>query len=186
MNSTPQASAQPMEIGQPDFEVAVLGSGFSGPGMAIKLKQADMHAFVVLGKAQQIGGTWRENTYPGCACDVPSHMYSFSFERKPDWSRMYSRQPETFAYLTDYVEKHGLMPYVRFGAEVREAVFDETNHLWTVGTAGGQSFTARVIVSAMGALHLPAYPTRCRCGNRCNRGSEGARHHYQHRRRASG
>lgn len=158
MNSTSQAVEHSPANGQPDFEVAVIGSGFSGLGMAIKLKEAGIHAFVVLEKAQQIGGTWRENIYPGCACDVPSHMYSFSFERKPDWSRMYSSQPEIFNYLKDCVEKHELMPYIRFGAEVSEAVFDETSHLWSVRTADGTSFTTRVLVSAMGALHRPSFP----------------------------
>lgn len=158
MSKQMDGRAQMPDIVQPDFEVAVIGSGFSGLGMAIKLKQAGIQAFVVLEKAHQVGGTWRENTYPGCACDVPSHMYSFSHERKPDWSRMYSGQPEILDYLKHCVEKHELLPHIRFGAEVSEAVFDEARHLWTVRTADGKSFTARVVVSAMGPLHRPSIP----------------------------
>lgn len=143
---------------QPDLDVIIIGSGFSGIGMAIKLKEAGNHSFVILEKARDIGGTWRENTYPGCACDVPSHMYSFSWERNPRWSRMYSSQPEILAYLKHCVAKYGLAPHVRFGAELREAVFDEANHFWQVRTGDGKTLSARFLVSAMGALSRPAYP----------------------------
>jgi cation diffusion facilitator CzcD-associated flavoprotein CzcO/acetyl esterase/lipase len=142
----------------PDLDVAIIGSGFSGIGMAIKLKEAGNHAFVILEKAQDIGGTWRENTYPGCACDVPSHMYSFSWERNPSWSRMFATQPEILDYLKHCVDKYGLAPHLRFGAEMREAVFDEVNDMWELRTTDGHRFTARVVVSAMGALHRPAVP----------------------------
>ncbi|RZI44734.1 NAD(P)/FAD-dependent oxidoreductase [Herbaspirillum sp. HC18] len=141
----------------PELDVIVIGSGFSGLGMAIKLKEAG-RTFAVLEKAQDIGGTWRENTYPGCACDVPSHMYSFSWERKPDWSRMYATQPEILDYLKHCVAKYGLAPHILLGAELREAVFDEENDLWEVRTTDGRTFTARILVSAMGALSRPAYP----------------------------
>jgi cation diffusion facilitator CzcD-associated flavoprotein CzcO/acetyl esterase/lipase len=143
---------------QPDYEVAVVGAGFSGLGMAIRLKETGIHSFVVLEKANDIGGTWRDNTYPGCACDVPSHMYSFSRQRKPDWSRMYSSQPEILAYLKDCVARHHLQPYLRFGAELREAVFDEAHALWRLRMADGALLTARVLVSATGALSRPALP----------------------------
>jgi cation diffusion facilitator CzcD-associated flavoprotein CzcO/acetyl esterase/lipase len=143
---------------RPDFDVAIIGTGFGGLGMAIKLKQGGNHSFVMLEKADDIGGTWRANTYPGCACDVPSHMYSFSFERNPDWSRMYSTQPEILEYLKRCVDKYGLRPHIRLGTEMREAVFDETNDVWTVRTTDGMAITARIIVSATGALSRPAYP----------------------------
>ncbi|WP_420472678.1 alpha/beta hydrolase fold domain-containing protein [Noviherbaspirillum sp. ST9] len=143
---------------EPDVDVAIIGSGFSGLGMAIKLKESGNNDFVILEKAQDIGGTWRENTYPGCACDVPSHMYSFSWERNPRWSRMFATQPEILAYLKHCVAKYGLAPHIRFGAEMREAVFDEANDLWDLHTVDGRRFTARTIVSAMGALHRPALP----------------------------
>lgn len=143
---------------RPDFDAVVIGTGFSGLGMAIRLKQAGVASFLLLEKAHEIGGTWRENTYPGCACDVPSHMYSFSFERKADWSRMYSGQAEILDYLKHCVDKHRLAPHICYGAELREAVFDEAADLWRVRTADGRSLTARIVVSAMGALHRPAYP----------------------------
>lgn len=143
---------------QPDFETIIIGSGFSGLGMAIQLKQAGRHSFIVLEKADDIGGTWRDNTYPGCACDVPSHMYSFSFERKPDWSRMYSTQPEILAYLKHCVRKHDLGPHIRLRAEMRDAVFDEARNIWNVSMTDGRSLTTRFLVSALGALSRPAYP----------------------------
>ncbi|WP_084199644.1 alpha/beta hydrolase fold domain-containing protein [Noviherbaspirillum autotrophicum] len=143
---------------RPDFDALIIGTGFSGLGMAIRLKQAGIASFLLLEKSTKIGGTWRENTYPGCACDVPSHMYSFSFERKADWSRMYSGQAEILAYLKHCVDKYRLAPHICFGAEMRDAVFDETSDLWRVRTADGRLLTARIVVSAMGALHRPAYP----------------------------
>lgn len=143
---------------QPELDVLIIGTGFSGLGMAIRLKEAGNRSFLILEKALEIGGTWRENTYPGCACDVPSHLYSFSWERNPLWSRMYSTQPEILAYLKRCVEKYGLAPHIRFGAEMQEAVFDEANDLWAVRTADGKSFTTRILVSAIGALSRPAYP----------------------------
>lgn len=147
------------DANHPDYEVAIIGGGFSGLGMAIQLKKAGRHSFLVLEKASEIGGTWRENTYPGCACDVPSHMYSFSYERKPDWSRMYANQAEIWDYLKACVAKYDLAPYIRFNTELSEAAFDESNGLWQVRTLGGTTFTARFVVSAMGALSRPAYPT---------------------------
>lgn len=156
--STTSETANAKQPTQPDFEVTIIGSGFAGLGMAIKLKEAGNTSFVVLEKAHEIGGTWRANTYPGCACDVPSHMYSFSYERNPEWSRMYASQPEIFTYLKNCVAKYQLAPYIRLGAEMREAVFDEANDLWRVRTVDGKSFTARILVSGMGALSRPAYP----------------------------
>src|SRR3954462_4897974 len=90
------------------FEVAIVGSGFSGMGMAIKLKQQGKRDFVVLERASDVGGTWHYNTYPGCACDVPSHLYSFSFAPNPKWSETYSKQPEIRAYLQRVADEHGL------------------------------------------------------------------------------
>uniref|UniRef100_UPI003899402C flavin-containing monooxygenase n=2 Tax=Noviherbaspirillum massiliense TaxID=1465823 RepID=UPI003899402C len=156
-NATPDAASMKTPL-QPDLDAAIIGSGFSGIGMAIKLKQAGITSFVVLEKSNDIGGTWHANTYPGCACDVPSHMYSFSWERNPGWSRMYSGQPEIFSYLKECVAKYGLAPYIRLNTEMTEAAFDEANDCWQVRTADGKSFTTRILVSAMGALSRPAYP----------------------------
>jgi cation diffusion facilitator CzcD-associated flavoprotein CzcO len=143
---------------QPDFEVAIVGAGFAGIGMAIQLKQAGIDAFVLLEQADRIGGTWRANTYPGCACDVPSHMYSFSWERKADWSRTYASQPEILSYLQHCADKYGIRPHIRLQCALREARFDEADDLWQVHTADGESFSTRILVSATGALSRPALP----------------------------
>src|SRR5687767_15066654 len=100
---------------EPDHEVVIVGTGFSGIGAAIKLKEAGIEDFIVIEKSDAVAGTWRENTYPGCACDVPSHMYSFSFEQNPDWSEMYAPQPEIREYLERVTDKYGVRPHLRFG-----------------------------------------------------------------------
>ncbi|TDD86405.1 flavin-containing monooxygenase [Actinomadura rubrisoli] len=137
--------------------VVIIGSGFGGIGMAIRLRRAGIHDVVILEKAAGLGGTWRDNTYPGAACDIPSHLYSFSFERKTDWSRRFPPQPEILAYLRHCARKHGVLEKVRFGAEVTEARFDEDAALWRISTTGGE-LEARVLVSACGQLNRPAIP----------------------------
>jgi cation diffusion facilitator CzcD-associated flavoprotein CzcO len=140
-------------------ETLVIGTGFAGLGMAIKLKAAGEHDFVVLEKADSIGGTWRENTYPGCACDVQSHLYSFSFEPNPAWSRMFATQPEIRAYLERCTDKYGVRPHIRFGQEVTSGVFDERSGRWEVEVNGGeQRYSARVVVAGFGPLSRPEYP----------------------------
>ncbi|MDX6296583.1 MAG: hypothetical protein QOI51_440 [Nocardioidaceae bacterium] len=136
----------------------IIGSGFSGLGMAIRLKQAGRHDFVILEKAEDLGGTWRDNTYPGCACDIPSYLYSFSFAQNPRWSRMFSPQPEIFDYLKDCVRRHGLEPHLRYGARVVRALFDQTSGEWEVEVEGSESLLGRVLVAGVGALHLPRTP----------------------------
>lgn len=147
-------------------DVAIVGSGFSGLGMGIQLKLAGRDDFVILEKADGVGGTWRENRYPGCACDVPSHLYSFSFEQNPDWTRAFAPQPEILAYLERCADKYGLLPHLRFGAEVVRAVFDEDaangTGCWRValrdGRRGHRELWARHLVMGVGALHRPAIP----------------------------
>lgn len=139
------------------LSVVIIGSGFGGIGMAIRLRQAGVHDFAVLEKADEIGGTWRDNTYPGAACDVPSHLYSFSFEPKKDWSRRFPEQPEILDYAQHCVRKYGIGPHIRFGTEVTEARFDEDTGLWRISTTTGE-VTARVLVSACGQLNRPALP----------------------------
>ena len=107
-----------------DARIAIIGTGFSGLGMAIRLKQAGVDDFVVLERADDVGGTWRDNTYPGCQCDVPSHLYSFSFAPNPGWSRTYSRQPEIHAYLRRVVDDFGIAPRIRLNCEVQHARCD--------------------------------------------------------------
>ncbi|MFG2005322.1 flavin-containing monooxygenase [Spirillospora sp. NPDC048911] len=142
--------------------VLIIGSGFGGIGMAIRLKRAGVHDFVVLEKADELGGTWRDNTYPGAACDVPSHLYSFSFERKTDWTRRFPPQREILDYLWHCARKYGVLPHIRFGTEVTEARFDagegDSNAVWRVSTSGGDELTARVLISACGQLNRPALP----------------------------
>lgn len=139
-------------------DVCIIGSGFSGLGMGARLKQEGKRSFVILEKAQSVGGTWRENTYPGCACDISSHLYSFSFAPKPDWSRMFPTQPEIRAYLEDCATRLGLRPHLRFGAEVTQAAFDDAAKVWRVTTRDGAIVTARALVSGMGGLHKPLFP----------------------------
>jgi cation diffusion facilitator CzcD-associated flavoprotein CzcO len=126
--------------------------------MAIALRRVGIERFVVLEAGTDVGGTWRDNAYPGCACDVPSHLYSFSFAPNPDWSRMYGTQPEIDAYLRRCARDYGVLPYVRFQARVVEAVYDERAANWTVRTQDGTVLRARFLVSAMGGLSRPHIP----------------------------
>lgn len=140
------------------WEVAVVGAGFSGIGMAIKLKQAGRDDFVILEKAGDVGGTWRENSYPGCACDIPSHLYSFSFEPNPDWTRHYPRQQEIWDYLRRCVDKYGLTRHIRFNTKMAAAEFDDATRTWRLTTDSGELVRARVVVAGLGPLHKPAVP----------------------------
>ncbi len=140
------------------LDVLIVGAGFSGLGMAINLLEAGTTSFLIIEKADDIGGTWYVNQYPGCACDIPSHLYSFSFDRNPEWSRMYARREEIQDYLKSCVERYGLASYIRVNTAMRSAVWDGSAALWRVTTAAGAEFQARVLVSAVGALHVPLYP----------------------------
>lgn len=140
------------------MQVLIIGSGFAGLCMAIHLRHADIESFAILEKGSDVGGTWRDNTYPGCACDIPSHLYSFSSECSPEWSRMYQTQPEIWDYIRRCVDKYDLRRFIRFESEVCEAVFDENESEWRVSTSRGETLTARVIASGMGGLSRPAYP----------------------------
>jgi cation diffusion facilitator CzcD-associated flavoprotein CzcO len=140
-----------------DTTVAIIGSGFSGIGLAIRLRQDGVEDFVVLERNEGVGGTWWANTYPGCACDVPSHLYSFSFAPNPDWSRTYSRQPEIREYLARVVEDFGVTPHLRLGCEVTSAAWDESSGRWEIETSRGL-VRARVLVSGAGPLVEPRIP----------------------------
>ena len=138
--------------------VVIVGTGFSGLGMAIQLRKEGREDFVILEKAHDVGGTWRDNSYPGCACDVQSHMYSFSFEQNPGWSRAYSPQPEIWRYLREVADKHDLRRFVRFGQEMTGARWDAEEGRWHIATRGGDEFAATALVAGVGALHLPMIP----------------------------
>ena len=155
----PVAPSDPAPQGEsiPHFEVAIVGTGFAGLGMAIRLKQAGENDFVVLERASDVGGTWRDNTYPGCQCDVPSHLYSFSFAPNPNWSRAFSRQPEIWGYLRGCARRYGILPHVRFNHAVTLAAWDDEQQHWRLETSGG-TITARFMVSGMGGLSEPSIP----------------------------
>jgi cation diffusion facilitator CzcD-associated flavoprotein CzcO len=140
-----------------EVDVAIVGAGFGGIGMAAELHRHGRRSFVVLEKSASIGGTWRDNTYPGAACDVPSHLYSFSFAPSA-WPRRYSDQRSILAYLHRVVDRFDLGPAIRTGCPVHEAVFDETTSRWRLEVGGGETVLARVLVSAVGQLNKPALP----------------------------
>jgi cation diffusion facilitator CzcD-associated flavoprotein CzcO len=139
-------------------EVLIIGAGFSGICMGIKLREAGVNSFLIIEKSADIGGTWWDNRYPGCACDIPSHLYSFSFEPSTEWTRMYPGQQEIHAYLKRVVERHELAPNIRLNTRFCEAVWDETTGEWLATMRDGLRIRARVLVSGMGALHVPRYP----------------------------
>lgn len=137
--------------------VAIVGSGFSGVGMAIKLKQQGEDSFVVLEREAALGGTWRDNTYPGAACDIQSHLYSYSFMPNPRWSRVYAPQGEILEYIQDCARKGGIEPHMRFNSEMLSAEWDESRGLWVIETLSG-IYEAQVMISAAGHLSDPKYP----------------------------
>ncbi len=141
-----------------EFEVAIVGAGFGGLGLAIKLLEAGVRNFVILEKAAEVGGTWRENTYPGAECDVQSHLYSFSFAGKADWSQRYAGWREIQQYILDTTERFGLRRYIRFNEQVTAARFDEERARWAIRLASGESIVARHFVLASGPLHVPQIP----------------------------
>jgi cation diffusion facilitator CzcD-associated flavoprotein CzcO len=140
-----------------DFEVAIVGAGFGGLGTAIRLRQRGTHDFVVFERASEVGGTWRDNTYPGCACDVQSHLYSFSFAPNPDWTHSFSRQPEIWDYLRRCARDFGVLPHIRFRHEVIDAAWDDGARRWRIETSRGR-YTAGALVLASGALSEPSVP----------------------------
>jgi cation diffusion facilitator CzcD-associated flavoprotein CzcO len=139
-------------------EIAILGAGMSGLCMGIQLKRAGIHSFTIYEKSDGVGGTWRDNTYPGSGCDVPSHLYSFSFERRADWSRVFAEQPEILRYFEGCADKHDIRPHIRTGTEVVAAHFDDDRALWRLRMADGHDATAQVLVCACGQLNRPHTP----------------------------
>jgi cation diffusion facilitator CzcD-associated flavoprotein CzcO len=141
--------------------IAIVGSGFAGIGMAIRLKRMGIASFVLYEAARDVGGTWRDNVYPGAACDIPSHLYSFSFEPNPSWTRTFASQSEILAYLQRCTHKYGVAPFIRFGARVLAARFDDAARVWRLEIASGTSreiVEADIVIAANGALSRPALP----------------------------
>jgi cation diffusion facilitator CzcD-associated flavoprotein CzcO len=140
------------------LKVLIIGTGFAGLGMAIALQKQGIDQYLILEKADDVGGVWRDNSYPGAACDVPSHLYSFSFFPNPHWTRKFAPQGEILAYLKDCATRFGVRRHVRFCAEVRAAEFDELQQNWHVLLTDGTELRSQILITAMGQLSRPAIP----------------------------
>ena len=156
--STRTAKRKPKRKSDPDYEVVIVGAGFGGIGAAIALQRQGIHDFVIVDKWDQVGGTWHANTYPGVAVDIPSFIYSFSYEQRSDWSRVFAPGNELQNYAEEMVDKYGLRDKLRLGTTITSAEFDEQNNLWRAGTDGGETITARFAVAAVGGLERPKMP----------------------------
>lgn len=148
-------TAEPAAI---QTDILIIGAGFAGIGMGIRLRAEGRQDFLILDREEAVGGTWQINTYPGCACDVPSHLYSYSFEPNPSWSRMFSPQAEIRRYLHHCRDKYQLQPHLRMRRTVDQARFDEQRGRWLLHTECGERYEARILVSAIGGLDVPAWP----------------------------
>lgn len=140
------------------YQVAIIGAGFGGLAMAIRLLQRNIHNFVILEKSNEVGGTWRENQYPGAACDVQSHLYSLSFAPKTDWSKRYAEAPEIFQYIQDVVQQFNLREYCQFNSEVVHTEYHEKDCVWHVALKDGRQLNCQYLVFASGPLHVPQIP----------------------------
>jgi cation diffusion facilitator CzcD-associated flavoprotein CzcO len=141
--------------------IVIVGAGFGGIGMGIALKRAGFEDFVILEKNEELGGTWHDNQYPGCACDVPSPLYSYSFELNPSWSRVFAPQREIWDYLRACARKYGLEDHIRYGVRVERMDWDDATRRWNIETVRDgvqEGYQARAVVSAAGALHIPSQP----------------------------
>ncbi|WP_069164781.1 flavin-containing monooxygenase [Nocardia altamirensis] len=138
--------------------VLIVGSGFSGLGMGIALDADGIDDYLIVEKADEVGGTWRDNTYPGCACDVPTLLYSYSYETRTDWRRLFSGQQEILDYVRDIADKYRLRSRIRFGQRIDRGYWDDAERRWHVHSADGQEYIAQFLVSAVGALHIPNIP----------------------------
>ncbi|MEA2158462.1 MAG: hypothetical protein QOD66_842 [Solirubrobacteraceae bacterium] len=142
----------------PEYEVAIVGSGFAGLGMAIELKRSGSDDFVVLERGDELGGTWRDNHYPGCACDVPTPLYSYSFAPNPTWSHMYARSEEIRRYLEDCADRFGVRGHLRLGADVTGGRWDAGRQHWEIDVDGEPALCARFVVGGFGGLSRPSFP----------------------------
>lgn len=142
--------------GGPD--IAIIGAGFGGIGMAMQLQRQGFGSFTIFEKADEVGGVWRDNTYPGAGCDVPSHLYSYSFERRSNWTRHFPKQPEILDYLQTCVDTHGLRTKLRLGTEIVRAVWDDDSGTWTLNDANGNEHCFDVVIWGLGQLNRPRWP----------------------------
>jgi cation diffusion facilitator CzcD-associated flavoprotein CzcO len=141
-----------------ELSVGIVGAGFGGVGIGIRLRQAGFESFEIFERGDSVGGVWRANTYPGAACDVPSHLYSYSFAPGHEWSRRYAPQAEILAYLKSTADRYAVTPHIRFGAEVVGASFDPEAGKWTLETDGGERRSFDLLVTACGQLTRPSIP----------------------------
>lgn len=141
----------------PHYRVAVIGGGLGGVGLGVRLLEAGIDDFVICERNDSVGGTWFEHTYPGCACDIPTHLYSYSFARNPNWSRLFPRQEEILAYVRGVADEHGVTPQIRFGTEMESCAWDEDAACWRLSTSTGP-LSADFLVSAVGAFTEPVDP----------------------------
>lgn len=141
-----------------DYQIAIIGAGFAGVIAALRLKKSGREKFIILEKAAEVGGTWRDNVYPGCACDVPSNLYSISFEPNPHWNRLYPPRAEILEYLKGVVKKNGVDKHIRYDAEMCRAEFIENGGYWKITDKQGRVVTARMIISATGPFNRPRLP----------------------------
>lgn len=139
-------------------KAVIIGAGFSGLCLGIKLKEQGIHDFIILEKANEVGGTWRENTYPGAECDVPSALYSYSFEPYPFWEYKWSHQPQILEYLKHCAKKYGLYKHIRFEQTFESARWNESNQHWIIKTKSGDTFQGQHFIPAIGQLHHPSRP----------------------------
>jgi len=147
-----------MQAAAAHYQVAIIGAGFGGLAMAIRLLQRNIHNFLILEKSNEVGGTWRENQYPGAACDVQSHLYSLSFAPKTDWSKRYAEAPEIFQYIQDVVQQFNLREYCQFNSEVVHTEYHEKDCVWHVALKDGRQLSCQYLVFASGPLHVPQIP----------------------------
>ena len=142
----------------PHWRVAIIGAGAGGLGLGIRLAKARQRDFVIFEASDGVGGTWRANTYPGAACDVPSHLYSYSFALKPDWTKTYAQQPEILEYFEHCADRFGIRPHLRTRTRITAAHWDEAARRWHLTDADGGAYDADVLVSAIGTFTTPSYP----------------------------
>ncbi|WP_167333435.1 flavin-containing monooxygenase, partial [Nocardia concava] len=157
-DSTSRGSRRLPEIPRPDHEVAIVGAGFAGMGAAIKLAEIGIEDFVIIERREDVGGTWRDNTYPGVGVDIPSFTYSYHFDQNPYWSRVFAPGAELMKYASDIADRYGLRDRLRLNTSVELAEFDEERHLWELTLGNGDTLTARFLISCHGVLVTPVQP----------------------------
>jgi cation diffusion facilitator CzcD-associated flavoprotein CzcO len=152
------SAATPTDVEPADLQVAVVGAGFGGIGMGVALRRAGIDRFAIYEKTDDVGGVWRDNTYPGCNCDVPAHLYSFSFAPYRNRHTRYPGQPQILDYLRQVVTEHQLTTHLRLGTTISEATYLDDRGRWRLTTASGQQIVTEIVVFAVGQLHRPNIP----------------------------